>query len=170
MTSSPSSPSAETKFALPSDTEIVMTRVFDAPPELVYAAFTEARHLAQWWGPHGFTNPVCEMDARPGGAWRMVQRDSDGNEFPFKGVFREVVPAKKVVFTQIFDVEPYSKSEMVVTTTFESIGGDKTQLTSMLVFPSGADRDGAMAMGMQSGMVASNERLDALLQTLGRMN
>ena len=80
---------------------LVIERVFDAPRGLVFKAWTEPRRLAQWWGPKGFTNPVCEIDARPGGTLRIVMRAPDGAEHPMKGVLREVIEPERLVFTNI---------------------------------------------------------------------
>lgn len=81
------------------DREFVISRVFDAPRVLVFTAWTDPEHMAQWWGPHGFTNPVCEMDVRPGGAHRIVMRGPDGVEYPIKGVYLEVVEPERLVMT-----------------------------------------------------------------------
>ena len=81
--------------------EITLTRVFDAPRARVFAAWTDAKQVAQWWGPKGFTNPVCEIDARVGGAIRIHMRSPDGSIFPMKGEFREIVPPERIVFTNI---------------------------------------------------------------------
>ena len=81
------------------DREFVITRVFDAPRSLVFKMWTDPKHMAHWWGPKGFTNPVCEMDVRPGGAWRIVMRGPDGGEHPAKGVYREVVAPGRLVMT-----------------------------------------------------------------------
>jgi len=78
--------------------QFTATRVLDAPRDLVFRMWTEPGHLAQWWGPTGFTNPVCEVDARPGGAIRIHMRAPDGNVYPMGGVFREVVPPERIVF------------------------------------------------------------------------
>ena len=79
--------------------ELTLTRILDAPRELVFKLWTEPHHLAQWWGPHGFTNPVCELDARAGGAIRVHMRAPDGTTFPMGGAFEEIVPPKRLVFT-----------------------------------------------------------------------
>src|SRR5579864_2222874 len=79
--------------------ELVITRVFHAPPEVVFKAWTDPKQMAQWWGPHKFTNPVCEMDVRPGGAWRIVMRGPDGSLHPAKGVYREIVEPERLVMT-----------------------------------------------------------------------
>jgi len=85
--------------AMASEPEFVITRVLAAPRELVFRAWTEPEMMARWWGPHEFTNPVCRLDVRPGGAWYIVMRGSDGVEHPCKGVFREVVPPERIVMT-----------------------------------------------------------------------
>src|ERR1700689_1494920 len=81
--------------------ELTLTRTFDAPRDLVFAAFTDPAHLAQWWGPRGFTNPVCEIDPRVGGVLRIDMRDPNGNVYPMKGVIRDIVPPERLVFTNI---------------------------------------------------------------------
>ncbi len=79
--------------------ELVLTRTFDAPRSLVFKMWTDPKHLARWWSPHGFTNPVCEADAKPGGAIRIDMRGPDGTVYPMKGVFDEVVAPERLVFT-----------------------------------------------------------------------
>ena len=81
--------------------EVVITRVFDAPRSLVFKAWTDPEHMARWWGPRGFTNPICELDARVGGAWRIVMRSPAGIEYPCGGVYREIVEPERLVFTNI---------------------------------------------------------------------
>ena len=93
-------------LTLPSDREIVMTRVFDAPRELVFEAHSKCEHLEKWWGPRRYTLSVCEMDFRPGGAYRFVQRGPDGEEHGFRGEFREIVPPERIVWTSNMKVCP----------------------------------------------------------------
>src|SRR6266568_1315682 len=76
---------------------LVIERIFDAPPNLVFKAWTDPKQVAQWWGPKGFTNPVCEMDARPGGAFVIHMRAPDGTVYPTKGVFREIIEPERLV-------------------------------------------------------------------------
>src|SRR5258706_12536384 len=83
----------------PAERELTITRIFDAPRELVFKVWTDPKHLAQWWGPQYFTNPVCEIDLRPGGALYIQMTDPDGVAYPVKGTFREVVPPERLVFT-----------------------------------------------------------------------
>jgi uncharacterized protein YndB with AHSA1/START domain len=158
--------------------EFVITRVFDAPRDLVFAAWTDPGHLARWWGPHHFTNPVCEADARPGGAWRVVMRAPDGSEHPAKGVYREVAPPERLVFTidhsdlpeewhdRVNPGRDRSKGrpalEALATVTFEERGG-KTTLTVRMEFESAAVRDLFLNLGMAEGWSQTLERLGAVV-------
>ncbi len=120
--------------ATPSDEPIVtMTRVFDAPRNLVYKAWTDPGHLAQWWGPHGFTNPVCEVDLRPGGTWRIDMRGPDGTIYPNTGRYLEVVERERLVYTDIVDDDATAWGDSpppssVSTVTFED-AGSQTKVT-----------------------------------------
>jgi uncharacterized protein YndB with AHSA1/START domain len=109
--------------------ELLTTRVFDAPREVVFKAWTEVERLKRWWGPKGFTNPVCEVDVRPGGAIRIHMRGPDGNVYPMTGVFQEVVPPERLVFvTSALDQKGEPLFEVLNTVTFDDQGG-KTKLT-----------------------------------------
>ncbi len=151
------------------DREIVITRMFAAPRELVFKAWTEPEHLAQWWGPKDFTNPVCEADARPGGAMHIHMRAPDGKVYPIKGTYHEVIPPERIVYTDeageghdwIDGVPPPS---CLVTVTFET-KGDKTKVTIQMLFDTVADRDATLKMGVEDGFGESFDRLDALLVT-----
>jgi uncharacterized protein YndB with AHSA1/START domain len=158
--------------------EFVITRVFHAPRALVFKAWTDPKHMAQWWGPHGFTNPVCEMDVRPGGAWRIVMRGPDGSEHPAKGVYREVVAPERLVLTidhselseEWHDAVNPSRDkgkgkpgvEGITTITFEEHDG-KTTLTIRTRFESAAIRNGLVKLGMAEGWKQSLERLEAVV-------
>jgi uncharacterized protein YndB with AHSA1/START domain len=146
------------------DRELVITRVFDAPPDVIWKAWTEPEHFKRWWGPKDYTAPHCTIDLRVGGAYRLVNR-IEGQDFPFKGVYREVSPPSRVVRTQIFDVEPWSNEEAVVTTVFDEIDG-KTRLTSTMWFPSKAGRNAAFQSGMEKGAGEAYDRLEQLLGEL----
>jgi len=162
----------------PDEREFVITRVFDAPRALVFKAWTDPKHMAQWWGPHTFTNPVCEMDVRPGGAYRIVMRGPDGDLHPARGVYREVVEPDRLVMTinhsELSDewhdlVNPNRDKaagkpplEVLATVTFED-QGDKTKLTIRLRFDSAAVRDALLKLGMAQGWSQSLERLAELL-------
>jgi uncharacterized protein YndB with AHSA1/START domain len=147
----------------PSDTEIVMTRVFDAPRALVFEAHSKPEHIRRWWGPRGYTTPITEMDFRPGGAWRFVQRGTDGTEFGFRGEFREIVPPEKIVWTFEFEGMPGHVS--VQTLTLEEKDG-RTTLTSRLEFPSTEERDGMLHSGMERGASDSMDRLEEHLAVM----
>jgi uncharacterized protein YndB with AHSA1/START domain len=104
--------------------EIIITRLFDAPPEVVFEAWTDPEHLAQWWGPEGFTNPVCELDVRVGGSWRIVMRAPDGAMYPCRGVYLEIVAPERLVFTNIaVDDEGTPVLDGLTTVTFEEEDG-----------------------------------------------
>jgi uncharacterized protein YndB with AHSA1/START domain len=151
-----------TEFTTPSDREVVARRVFDAPRRLVWDAHTRPEHVQRWLlGPDGWTMPVCEIDLRPGGAWRYVWRKEDGTEeFFMHGTFREIVPTERIVHTEFFGEMP---EPAVITSTFEEAGG-RTTLTVTVVYPSKEARDAALATGMTGGWGKSYERLDDYLR------
>jgi uncharacterized protein YndB with AHSA1/START domain len=145
---------------------IVMTRLYDAPRRLVWKAMTEPEHVRQWWGGPGVTNPVCEMDVRPGGLWNHVMRLPDGRELRLHFVFVEVEAPRRLVWQHVdhgarTDGPPTS----VTTATFEDLGG-ATRFTMVARFLSMADREAAVAMGYCRPIEASTERLVAYLPTL----
>lgn len=150
-------------ITLPSDLEIVMTREFDAPRRLVFEAFTRPEHLKRWWGPRYLTLTVCEVDLRPGGAWRFVQRTPDGQEFGFRGVYQEIVPPVRLAYTFIF--EPMPEHDAVVTVVLEERNG-KTTLTETTRHKTRDGRDGHLNSGMEEGSTDSFNRLDELLVIL----
>src|SRR5437899_7586486 len=130
------------------DAVIVLTRLYDAPRELVWKAITDPRHVAQWYGGEGFSSPVCEMDVRPGGQWRHVMRAPNGMEFPVNSVFIEVVPPERLVWTS-GDPEAAAaagKPLNVTTVTLEA-RGSQTHWVMEARFGSLADRDMAVRMG-----------------------
>lgn len=148
---------------LPSDREIVMTRVFHAPRRLVFEAHTKREHLERWWGPQGFTLLVCDIDLRVGGAYRFVQRGPDGGEYAFRGVYRELMPPERMV--QTFEFEGMPGHIALQTLTFLEHGG-KTTLTTNILCDSVEDRDGMLQSGMEDGAGESLDRLEDLLRTL----
>lgn len=147
----------------PSDREIVMTRVFDAPRELVFEAVTKPEHLKEWWGPRGFTLPVCEIDFRPGGAYRFVSADADGNEYAFRGEYREIAPPERIVWTFEFEGAPGMVSVDTLTLAEED---GSTTLTSTSVFDSIEQRDAMLQSGMETGAAESYDRLAELLERM----
>jgi uncharacterized protein YndB with AHSA1/START domain len=152
-----------TTYATPTDREVVVTRVVDAPRKVVFAAHTEPRHLQRWLlGPEGWTMPVCEFDARPGGAWRYVWRKADGSEMAMSGIVREFAPPERVVHTERWGPE---WPETVNTTVFTESEG-RTTITLTIAYPSKEARDAAIQTGMKGGMDQSYDRLDVLLRSL----
>ena len=150
----------------PSDQEIRMTRLFDAPRHLVFEAMTRPEHVKRWWGclGDGYSVPVCEIDLRIGGRWRFVNRHPKG-EAAFHGEYREVTPPGRVVFTEIFEDFPDVVS--VVTAELADEGG-KTRLTATVRYPSIEVRDMVMSTGMSTGAGISYDRLEDLVAELQR--
>ena len=150
----------------PSEREIRLTRLFDAPRHLVFDAMSKPEHVKQWWGRlgEGYSVPVCEIDLRPGGAWRFVNRHP-GGEVAFYGEYREVTPPSRLVFTEIFEQFPDAVS--VVTTVFTEEGG-RTRMTATVRYPSPEARDMVLASGMARGAGISYDRLEDLVAELQR--
>ena len=139
--------------------EIVITRLFDAPPEVVFEAWTDPEHLAQWWGPEGFTNPVCELDVRVGGSWRIIMRAADGALYPCRGVYLEIVAPERLVFTNIaVDDQGTPVLDGLTTVTFEEEDGT-TKLTlrtrAVALVPGAVEK----LAGMDTGWGMSLDRL-----------
>lgn len=147
----------------PTDREIHVERVFDAPRDQVFAAFVDPELIPEWWGPRGTTAVVEEMDVRAGGSWRFVVRNSDGSETAFRGTFREVSPPDRVV--QTFEWEGMPGHVSVDTATFEDLG-DRTKLTTTSLFHTTEERDGMLGSGMEGGLNETYERFDELLARL----
>jgi len=137
--------------------EMTLTRTFDAPCPLVFEAWTRPEHLARWWGPKGFTLPVCELDFRVGGAYRMVMRGPDGSDHGFGGVFREIVPCERIVFTAFIDGSP--EHEILTTVTFTERDG-RTTLTVRQTAPAVE----AHARGQTQGWTEQLAKLDDFLE------
>jgi uncharacterized protein YndB with AHSA1/START domain len=152
-----------TTFTTPSDREVVMTHVVDAPRELVWEAHTDPEHASQWMlGPEGWSMPVCEIDLRPGGEWHFVWRQSDGNELEMRGVYREVTPPERIVQTESWgDDWPETLNTLVLS---EEDG--KTTIATTIVYPSKEARDAALETGMNDGAAQTYDRLDKYLRTL----
>jgi uncharacterized protein YndB with AHSA1/START domain len=150
----------------PSDVEIRMTRLFNAPRQLVFDAMTKPEHVTQWWGRlgEGYSVPVCEIDLRVGGKWRFVNRHPQG-EAAFHGEYREITPPSRVVFTEIFEAFPDTVS--VVTSELTEEDG-KTRLTATVRYPSLEVRDMVIRSGMARGAGISYDRLEDLVTELQR--
>jgi uncharacterized protein YndB with AHSA1/START domain len=151
------------KTASSSERELVLTRVIDAPRERLFQAWTT--QLPLWWGPHGMTTPVCEMDLKPGGIFRTVMRAPDGAEYPTKGIFLEVVENEKIVFTDAYDTgwQPSPDIFFTAITTFESLSGGKTKYTARALHWTVGNREKHEKMGFHQGWGESLDRLVALV-------
>lgn len=155
---------SETSFiAEPGKQEIVVTRVFDAPRDLVFKTYLDPELRSEWWGPSYLTTQVERIEGRPGGSWRIVQRDPEGNEYAFHGVYHDVVPPERIVET--FEWEGMPGHVTLNTATLEDYGG-KTKLTNRVVFQSVEDRDGMLESGMHDGMSEGFERFEEILRRL----
>jgi uncharacterized protein YndB with AHSA1/START domain len=148
-----------------SDTDIQITREFDAPRDLVFKALTDPSLYPRWWGPRKYKTVVDVMDVRPGGKWRMRNIAADGGEHAFRGEFREITPPERVVWT--FEYEPLAGHISVETMTLTEHDG-RTLLTVRDQFASKEDRDGMLQSGMESGARETYERLDEVLAELKR--
>lgn len=150
------------RISTPSDREIVMTRVFDAPRHLVFEAWTRPELLKRWLGVFGgWTMEVCEVDLRVGGSYRYVWHGSDGTEMGMGGVFREVAPPGRLVATEVFD-EAWYPGEAV--STLELIENDgKTTAINTVLYDSKEIRDGVLKSPMEKGVAASYDKLEEML-------
>jgi uncharacterized protein YndB with AHSA1/START domain len=153
------------RITLPSDTELVITREFNAPRALVFETLTKPEHVKRWWGLRRMPLTTCEIDLQPGGAWRYVSHDpNSGQDFAFSGVYREIAPPERIVSTEWFEGIPADHAYLVTTTLTERDG--KTTLRSHLKYKSREDRDGHVQSGMEHGMNETFDRLAELLATM----
>ena len=149
--------------------EMIITRFFDAPPELVFKAYTDQNLIPHWWGSKRLTTTsVIKMDVRPGGIWRFVQLDSEGNEYIFNGMYHEIVPPKRLVYTFEFEGMPgHVTVEKVMFEEEEEEHGSKTKLTSESFFQTVEDRDIMLnLLRVGGGMAARMDRLAGLLKDI----
>jgi uncharacterized protein YndB with AHSA1/START domain len=148
------------KITTPGDRQIVITRIFDAPRAAVFEAWTKAEHVTHWWDPNGLPLAVCEIDLRPNGAFRWVNRAPDGGEgHQFTGTYREIVPPERLVFG-----DP-SRPEQVATLVFTE-EGKKTKLTLTIECATKKDRDALLQMRVDAGTAQTLENLAAYLPTI----
>lgn len=144
--------------------ELLMTRAFAAPRELVFACHTRPQLVRRWLlGPPGWTMPVCEIDARAGGPYRYEWRGPNGETMGASGVHHEVVAPERLVFTQLFD-DDWTGGETLITIALRETG-NATELAQTTLFATAAARAAALATGMAEGMESSFQKLDALLAT-----
>jgi uncharacterized protein YndB with AHSA1/START domain len=162
-------PTTGLKITAPGDLEIVMTRDFDAPSQLVFDAWTSCEHLKRWWGPPTWSLPECEIDLRTGGRWRYLMRGQDGEEMGMYGEYLEVAAPTRLVSTENFDGEWFEPmgSGSVNTLVLEERNG-KTMMTITSRYKSQQARDGVMQFPMAEGAEESLKRLDELLAELGQ--
>ena len=149
------------KVTTPSDREIVMTRVFDAPRSMVFDAFSKPELLKRWFGPRGWTLTTCEVDFRVGGGFRFILRGPDGKEMGMRGTYREIVPPERSVHMESFDDYP---GESQVAGVFAEQNG-KTILTVTVLYESKEVRDAVLQSGMEHGAAESYDRLADLLSS-----
>lgn len=152
-------------LALPSQTEIRLVRVLDAPRELVFEAFSKPEHLRRWWGSAAFEMPVCEIDFRVGGAWRIVQREVSGTEHPFCGVYRTIEQPELIEYTFIYDTEATRDFVAVESILLHPLG-NRTAVINTMTHGSRSARDGMISAGMESGAAESFDRLADLVMRL----
>jgi uncharacterized protein YndB with AHSA1/START domain len=156
------------KTTTPSDREIRLTRLFDAPRHLVFEAMTKPEHVRRWWGnlDKGYSILVCDIDLRVGGAWRIVGQGPRGG-YAFRGVYREIAPPERLVYTEIYEPHPDGESVVIQTLTEE---GGKTRLTVTASYPSKDVRDFVLSTGMERGAAISYDRLEDLVAELSPLS
>lgn len=147
---------------------IEIVRTYAAPRDVVWEVMTDPQHVARWWGGPGVTNPVCEMDVRPGGQWHHVMRFPDGNEMHMDFVFLQVEEPHKLVWQQIATSHGGGPRDIVFSVTLKDLGDDQTESKLVAHFRSAADREIALAIGFSRPIEASNERMAEYLQTYNR--
>ena len=151
----------KTNVTLDGDRDMVMTRTFDAPRELVFRAYTEPDRLMQWWGPREWPLAVCKVDLRPGGIWHYCMKGPAGEEAWGRADYKEIEPPKRLVFADAFSDPDANRipPESQVTIEFEDMGG-KTRINSRTTFASAEQRAEVMGMGLIEGMTETLDRLD----------
>jgi uncharacterized protein YndB with AHSA1/START domain len=139
-----------------------MSRVFDAPRELVWKVCTDPALVPQWWGPRYLTTTVDKMEVKVGGVWRYIQKDAEGNEYAFNGVYKEVKAPERLTYT--FEFEPMAGHISLETVTFEALPDGKTRIATTTSFDTLEDLEGMLQSGMEGGAVESWDRLEELLE------
>jgi len=152
--------------AEPGKQEMVISREFDAPRELVFRAFTDPDLYVQWVGPRTLTTKLEKFELRNGGSWRYIQRDQGGNEFGFHGVNHDILPPERIIQTFEYEGLPETGHVILQKATFEELPGNRTKFIGQSVFLSVEDRDGMLQSDMEEGMNDSFSRLDELLEKL----
>ena len=155
----------ELKVTLISDREAELTRVFNAPREVVFKTMMDPALIPQWWGPRRYKTVVDKMDVRVGGTWRFGNLAADGGEHWFRGEYREIVPSERVV--QTFEYEPFP-GESVETMTLEDLGDGRTLVRVRAVYPSKEAADAMVKGGMEEGARETYDRLEEVIATRKR--
>jgi uncharacterized protein YndB with AHSA1/START domain len=145
-----------------------MSRVFDAPRELVWKVYTDPEFVPRWWGLRNDATIVEKMDVKVGGEWRYIQKDAQGNDYVFFGVYKEVKPPERLAYT--FEFEPMAGHVSTDTLIFEELPDGRTKITSMTTFNSLEDLEGMIQSGMEGGAVETWDRLEELLAVIKREN
>ncbi len=155
--------SGSARITLPTDEQILITRDFDAPRHLVYTAWTTPEHVRRWWSGGQGEMTVVEIDLRVGGAWRYAMTTEGGHEVAFHGEYREIVPAERIVATEVYEAMP--EGEALTTVTFAETAG-RTTVSQLVQLDSRAARDGMLQSGMEVGAQGQLDLLEDLLPTL----
>jgi uncharacterized protein YndB with AHSA1/START domain len=150
------------------DREIVITRDFNAPRELVWEAMTNPKHVVNWWGPRGFSTTIEKMDFRVGGEWKHIMRGPDGVNYPNHSVFTEIVTPERIVFQHGGKREGGPGVSFVSTWTFDLVEGNKTKVTIRMVFPTAAERD--LVVKEFGAIEGGKQTLERLCEYLPKMN
>ena len=150
------------QVSTPTDREIVLTRVFNAPRHLVFDAFSKPELLKRWFGPHGWSLTTCEVDFRVGGGFRFILQGPDGQQMGMRGTYREIAPPERSVHMESFDDFP---GESQVTSTLIEKDG-KTTLTAVVLYPSKEVRDAVIKSGMEHGAAETYDKLEEMLVSL----
>ncbi len=155
-----------TVLAEPGKQELLIAREFDAPSELVFKACTDPALVPQWWGPRNLSTEVDKMDLRPGGQWRFINRDAEGNEYAFHGVYHEILAPERIIDTFEFEGLPETGHVTLETMKLEALPGGRTRLSVQSVFQSVADRDGMLQSGMEGGVSETYDRLEEIVKKM----
>ena len=156
-----------TQVTLPSDREIAFSRVFQAPRELVFEAWTKPEHVKNWYPCPQMSMSVCEIDLRPGGAWRYILATADGTEYRFRGIYQEVAAPERLVLTECFENPAVGNPEWLTTITFEEHDG-RTTVKSTLLHKSVENRNGHLQSGMERGLSHTMDRLEEEVAAMER--
>jgi len=145
--------------------EMVIIRTVDAPRELVWEAWTQPHHIAQWWGPNGFRTTIHEMNLEVGGLWRFIMHGPDGTDYPNRIVYREIVKPQRLVYDHAED-KPDPVVDFRTTVTFEELGSGRTKVTLRALFATAADRDARLKFGVLEGGKQTLARMEQHLLTM----